>query len=80
MVIYETFDVQDRTLRVRHNRVGRDEAFLLEIETACGTQTTALSVSEGLALGRTLVHRATADAYGLAPVELPVGVKRHNTG
>ena len=60
MVIYEARDVADRTLRVRHNRVGSDEVFLLEIETTYGTQTAALSVSEGLALGRTLVHRATA--------------------
>jgi hypothetical protein len=80
MVIYEAFDVQDRALRVRHNRVGRDEAFLLEIETAGGTQTATLSVSEGLALGRTLVHRATAAAYGLAPVASPVGLERHNVG
>ena len=60
MVIYEARDVADRTLRVHHNRVGSDAVFLLEIETTSGTQTAALSVSEGLALGRTLVHCATA--------------------
>ena len=60
MVIYEARDVAFRTLRVRHNRIGSGEVFLLEIETTHGTQTAALSVSEGLALGRTLVRRATA--------------------
>jgi hypothetical protein len=56
-VIYETFAVDrgghaaGRALRALH----QDDAIILEIETACGTQRATLSVAEALELGRALV-------------------------
>ena len=58
MVIFEASDVAGRTVRVRSEQVGRQTAFLLEIETDDQTQTAALGPSEALALGSALVLHA----------------------
>ena len=62
MVVFEAFDVAGRAMRVRSEQVGRQTAFLLEIETTAdqGAQTGALGPYEALALGRALVLHATA--------------------
>jgi hypothetical protein len=62
VVIFVAFDVAGRAVRVRSEQVGRQTAFLLEIETIAdhGAQTAALGPDEALALGRALVLHATA--------------------
>jgi hypothetical protein len=59
MVIFEAIDVANGVLRVRSEHVGRQTAFLLEIETADHrTEIAALCASEVLRLGRALALAA----------------------
>ena len=63
MVIFQALDVAGRGVRVRSEQVGRQTAFLLEIETAnYGVQTAALGPCDALALGRALALHATTVA------------------
>jgi hypothetical protein len=78
MVIFEVFDAAGRVLRVHSEHVGRQTAFLLEIETADhGIEIAALCASEVLMLGRALAPRPDvrylfANAGRLRPGMLPL--------